>query len=76
MTPPMLSTFQITPYGPASGGTGAWSPQKSRGQAPAAPSIIGGPAASAILHAAPTNAILGGPAGTAIMRGAAVDVSA
>lgn len=76
MTPPMLSTFHFTPYGPASGGAGAWSPHKWRGHAAAAPSIIGGPAARAILHAAPTNAILGGPAGTAIMRGGAVDMSA
>jgi len=72
----MLSTFQITPYGAASGGPGARSPGKWQGHAPTAPSIIGGPAASAILHSAPTNAILGGPAGTAIMRGSAVDVSA
>lgn len=76
MTSSMLSSFQIVPPGPASGGSGAWSASRWRGHAPTAPSIIGGPAASAILHAGPNNAILGGPAGTAIMRGAAVDLSA
>jgi hypothetical protein len=72
----MLSTFQITPYGPASGSSGAWGPDTWRGHGPVVPGIVGGSAASAILRSAPTNAILGGPAGTAIMRGSAVDVSA